>query len=64
MEKREFSSGGTVNEFRSINTDSQKLNTQANLGGAKPALKGTADPGGTRPPRAPEQSVPMPYRRG
>ena len=67
-EKREFSSGGTINEMSSmrIDTDSQKLNCEPNLGGVKPAMKGSYDPpDGKRPARAPEQKVMLPYgKRG
>lgn len=63
-EKREFSSGGTVNEFRPIDTTSQTLNCQDNLGGVKPKMRGDYNPpDAPRPKRAPEQAVPMPYPR-
>lgn len=46
---------------RSISGTSMNLNTQAGQGNQRPsATSGTANPGGTKPPKPAEGSVPMP----
>jgi hypothetical protein len=40
--------------------NSMALNHQSGQGCVKPSASGSGNPGGTKPPKAPEASVPMP----
>ena len=51
----------SIGDMKSINTTSMGLNGQSGCGAAKPITSGgQANPGGTKPMRAPDAPVPMP----
>ena len=49
-----------IGSVKSINGNSMSLNGQAGQGAVKPMASGKGDPGGTKPPKPAEASVPMP----
>jgi hypothetical protein len=49
-----------IGSVRGITGTSTALNGQQGTGGQKPSPSGTSNPGGTKPEKFPEGSVPMP----
>lgn len=50
-----------IGSVKSVNGTSMNLNTQAGQGAQKPMpTAGSADPGGTKPPKPADAPVPMP----
>ena len=50
-----------IGNVKGITGTSMNLNTQKGEGGQKPMVSaGTSDPGGTKPPKPAQESVPMP----
>lgn len=54
-----FDRSGTVGDIKEIRGTSMELNTQKMLGGEKPKFSGKESPGGTKPERCSEASVPL-----
>jgi len=51
----------TIGDVRGVNTKSTALNTQGGAGTVKPTSSGgNASPGGTKPPKKPDNPTPMP----
>ena len=49
-----------IGSVKGVTGTSTELNTRRGTGGEKPEFIGKANPGNTKPPRAPEVAVPMP----
>ena len=62
MSKANFPNGGgnTIGNVHGVSGTSMGHNSDKTSAGAKPTVAGNDNPGGHKPPRAPEDSVPMP----
>jgi len=62
MSNANFPNGGgnTIGNVTGVSGTSMGHNGQSGAGGPKPTVSGNANPGNTKPPRAPEGPVPMP----
>lgn len=49
-----------IGNVKGITGNSMSLNCQSGQGATKPSASGNGSPGGTKPPKAAEASVPMP----
>ena len=49
-----------IGDVKGVSGTSMGHNGQSGAGGPKPTVSGNANPGNTKPPRAPEGPVPMP----
>jgi hypothetical protein len=49
-----------IGNVKGVTGTSMALNTQGGQGGVKPSAQGKSDPGGHKPPKPAEASVPMP----
>lgn len=60
LAKGESSMSNDIGSVRGISGTSMGLNTQAGQGTQKPSASGNASPGGTKPAKPADGSVPMP----
>ena len=49
-----------IGDVKGVTGTSMGINSQAGAGGQKPMPTGNSNPGGCKPPKAPDGNVPMP----